>query len=277
MRSVAAPRVRLEPMYELTPRVLGELRDSVDRRRHDRFALQRPSVVFPVVSGGTIDAEQPVYGASREISESGILLQLSGGEFQVSQELLVGLNLKGQQVRYAGAIVRRVVPTSGTQVLIGAEFGGSADAVRAEQWLNLRFNSQSLQFETEQQEAILENWANAGVASRTLLDRVLVCPQCAALPTFGVSSRRFGVTERTLAVLGDEGCGDDRDARGESGLDGLCLRCGLRFPTEQARELELVSYDVCRLDPLAVVVELSREPASSVGACAASESCAAGE
>jgi hypothetical protein len=257
---MSAPRVRLEPMFELTPRVLGELRDSVDRRRHDRFALQRPAVVFPVALDGTIEPDRPVYGASREISESGILLQLSGGEFQVSQELLVGLNLEGQQVQYAGVIVRRVVPSSGSPVLIGAEFGGPADEVRAEQLLNLQFNSHSLQFEAEPLELLLENWAEAGVASRTQLDRVLVCPKCSALPTFGVSGRRFGATERTSVVSGSE-----------AGLDGLCLRCGLRFAAEQARELELVSYDVCRLDPLAVVAELSGEPTPSTELFAVSE------
>jgi hypothetical protein len=247
---MSAPRVRLEPMFDLTPRVLGELRDSVDRRRHDRFALQRPAVAFSVEVDGTIDPERPVYGASREISESGILLQLSGGDFEVSQELLVGLNLEGQQVQYTGVIVRRVVPSSGSPVLIGAEFGGPADEVRAEQLLNLQFNSQSLSFEAEPLEMVLENWAEAGVASRTLLDRVLVCPKCSALPTFGVSGRRFGATEPTSVVSG-----------GKGSLDGLCLRCGLRFAAEQARELELVSYDVCHLDPLAIVAELSDEPA----------------
>ena len=249
---MSAPRVRLEPMFELTPRMISELRDSVDRRRHDRFALQRPAVVFSVALDGTIDPDKPVYGASREISESGILLQLSGGDFEISQELLVGLNLEGQQVQYAGVIVRRVVPSSGSPVLIGAEFGGPADDVRAEQLLNLQFNSHSLQFEPEPLEMVLENWAEAGVASRTLLDRVLVCPKCSALPTFGVSGRRFSVTQQTSVVSG-----------GEGRLDGLCLRCGLRFAAKQARELELVSYDVCRLDPLAVVAELSDEPALS--------------
>ncbi len=268
---MSAPRVRFEPMFELTPRMISELRDSVDRRRHDRFALQRPAVVFSLALDAAIDPEKPVYGASREISESGILLQLSGGEFQVSQELLVGLNLEGQQVQYAGAIVRRVVPGSGTQVLIGAEFGGPADNVRAEQLLNLQFNSHSLEFETEPLETVLENWAEAGVASRTLLDRVLVCPKCAALPTFGVSGRRFGVTDRSSMVANGEAEDDRRDVRIEGGLAGLCLRCGLRFAAGRARELELVSYDVCRLDPLAVVAELSGQSAPSAEQYAVSE------
>ncbi len=266
VRSMSAPRVRFEPMFELTARTLSELRDSVDRRRHDRFALQRPAVVFPVARDGKIDPGKPIYGASREISESGILLQLSSGDFEVSQELLVGLNLEGEQVQYAGVIVRRVVQSSGSPVLIGAEFGGAADAVRAEQLLSLRFDSQSLQFESELQEMVLENWAEAGVASRTLLDRVLVCPGCAALPTFGVSGRRFGSVGSS-----DEACGLRPVADCETGLTGLCLRCGLRFAAEQAHELELISYDVCRLDPLVVVGELSGEPSVRVEQCAASE------
>ena len=51
---MSAPRVRLEPMFELSPRVLSDLRDSVDRRRHERFSLQRPAVVFYVAPDGTI-------------------------------------------------------------------------------------------------------------------------------------------------------------------------------------------------------------------------------
>lgn len=268
---MSAPRVRLEPMFELTPRVLGELRDSVDRRRHDRFALQRHAVVFPVAGDGTINPDKPVYGASREISESGILLQLYGGEFQVSQELLVGLNLKGQQVQYAGVIVRSVVPSSGSPVLIGAGFGGPADEVRAEQLLNLQFNSHSMSFEPEPLEMVLENWAQAGVASRTELDRVLVCPKCSALPTFGASGRRFGSSTRSLT--GPDGATGDQPslANSESGFACLCLRCGLQFAAEQARELELVSYDVRRLDPLAVVTELSGEPELSTEQHAVSE------
>lgn len=268
---MSAPRVRLEPMFELTPRMISELRDSVDRRRHDRFALQRPAVAFSVAEDGMIDPDKPVYGASREISESGILVQLSGGEFEVSQELLVGLNLEGQQVQYAGVIVRRIVPSSGSPVLIGAEFGGPADEVRAEQLLNLQFNSHSMSFEAEPLEMLLENWAEAGVASRTLLDRVLVCPKCSALPTFGVSGRRFGVTERKSVVSDGKADCDLRGVGSEDGLDGLCLGCGLRFAAKHARELELVSYDVCRLDPLAVVAELSDEPALSTEQLVVSE------
>ncbi len=189
----------------------------------------------------------------------------------MSQELLVGLNLEGQQVQYAGVIVRRVVSSSGSPVLIGAEFGGPTHEVRAEQLLNLQFNSNSMSFETEPLEKVLENWAEAGVASRTELDRVLVCPKCAALPTFGVSGRRFGASVRNSS--GPEGVTGDQSLNAdiESGLEGLCLRCGLRFGAEQARELELTSYDVCRLDPLAVIGELSEEPVPSADECAVSD------
>jgi hypothetical protein len=36
---------------------------------------------------------------------------------------------------------------------------------------------------------------------------------------------------------------------------GNCVRCGLRFPLNQALEQEIAGYDVCRLDPMALLDE----------------------
>ena len=79
-------------------------------------------------------------------------------------------------------------------------------------------------------------------------DGELVCPECLTKSLVVGSDYEF--------LIGPYRCQDCGWCNSELLNVGHCLRCDYRFDICQAHELELYSYDVIRMDPLALVASV---------------------
>ena len=152
-------------------------------RRNVRVVIKRPVEVIGVGLDGTLDQSLRIAGQSREVSEGGILVELTGGQFYNSQPLLLGIHLDDDGVSYAGVLVRRIQLLDDQSVQLGMEYGGPATDILATGMLMPHFDRELMAFVMPHSPRIYDSWVAAGVIQKTILDRVLVCNQCGALPT----------------------------------------------------------------------------------------------
>jgi hypothetical protein len=87
--------------------------------------------------------------------------------------------------------------------------------------------------------------AHVGRVSSFENGRQMRCPKCRRQPLIVGADFDYQEGLATCADCGWRG--------NEAVAIGQCFRCGLRFLGEQAKHLELVGYDVHRLDPLALI------------------------
>ena len=179
----------------LAPNELAVLCEQQIGRRDRRFAIERPVQLMTVGLDGMIDPRQRHCGTSREISVRGISVDVASGNFHSSQPLLLGMHFEQHGVLYAGLIVRRVERLEERMIRLGADFGGPAADVLSIGHLLPEFRSDQMAFLMPQAPQVYDNWAAAGVLQKTLLDHVMVCPKCAAIPTVRNACRKCGSVE----------------------------------------------------------------------------------
>jgi ribosomal protein L40E len=233
----------------LDPNELAELCEQQIGRRDKRFPLERPVQVTAVSLDGMLDVAQRHSGTSREISVRGISVELASGTFHASQPLLLAIHREQIGVQYAGLIVRRVELLGNRTVRLGADFGGPAADVLSTGHLMPQFRQDQMAFVLPQAPQVYDNWADAGVLQKQLLDHVMVCPRCAALPTVRNACRKCGsgrvTTDRLIhhfacAYVGFLG-------EFETGTDELvCPKCQLRKIAIGADFEYLIGQHRCR-------------------------------
>jgi len=233
----------------LDPNELAALCEQQIGRRDKRFQIERPVQVTAVSLDGMVDVSQRHTGSSREISTRGISVELTSGTFHASQPLLLGMHFEQAGVQYAGLIVRRVETLQDRTVRLGADFGGPAAEVLSVGNLMPQFRVEQMAFVMPQAPQVYENWTKAGILQKTLLDQVMVCPRCAALPTVRNACRKCGsgrVTNDRLihhfacAYVGFQ-------AEFETGTNELvCPKCRLRKLAIGADFEYLIGQNRCR-------------------------------
>ncbi len=176
--------------FELAPELGTGRSFRIDRRHHRRFEFVGPIELIPIGLEGTLNLNRRMIGQSRDISVNGLAVNVPVGDWHLSQQLLLGLHWKNA-VHYSGIVIRQVKPDQ-QGIFIGAEFGGIAHELIANEALLPTFDRELLMFVLPQSPALFENWAQAGVATKTLLDRILVCPRCCSVPTVRNACRKCG-------------------------------------------------------------------------------------
>jgi hypothetical protein len=252
--SEPAPQSRLVP-------VDGE--NGAERRRAPRFSTLRPVVVMPVLPNGALDLSARTVGTLIDTAEGGMGLELDVDDSAVPRSMVVGVPMPDGNTRYAGLELRHFRRTPTERCRVGAHFSGPAHQILKAQILVPEFDPQSMTYRQPYEPEVLKHWVQLGILKPRLLDRVQVCPQCGTLATFRLGCRvcRSGRVqcERVFAVGGFSDqhqriiCLDCGWRGNEPAPIGHCFRCGLRFPGEQAKHIELVGYDVLGLDPLALI------------------------
>lgn len=175
---------------ELAPEI-GPCRSfRIDRRHHRRFDCERPIELIPVGLDGTLNLSQRLIGRSRDISVNGLAVDVPVGDWHLSQELLLGMHWQ-DTVHYAGIVIRRVQRDE-RSIFLGAEFGGIAHELIGHETLLPTFDPELLMFVLPQSPTVFESWTQAGVVTKTLLDRILVCPRCCGVPTVRNACRKCG-------------------------------------------------------------------------------------
>lgn len=276
----------------------SELREkgdpTADERRHgDRYPIEKPLVLIPVLANGTPDRHHCTSGTSRDLSDGGIGIAMEPDGGEPSLTYMVGLIDAQGTMGYEGVEIRHQ-ETRMPQRSAGACFGGLGHEILERRNLLPVLDHDLLGLTYHFPPAVLDPWVEMGVLDTVWVDRIQLCPRCRSLPTlrpgcpdcgsarlvndelihhfacgFVGRARDFEIEEdlrcpkcrvRHLVVgadfetvTGPHRCLDCHWSGIEQVELGQCLRCGFRFPISAAHLEDLRGYDVHRLDPLALV------------------------
>ncbi len=162
-----------------------------ERRKHPRYPICRPVLAVPVMPDLTPDWESHAEGYSVDLSKGEMRFEIPPDRRLSSERILVGVECDAGKMAFAAADVRyRQDGTTG--IAVGVQFSqGDRDWIREEN-LTPAVDPQSFRFATKLPDDVLAEWCYLGVMRPVLLDWVLVCPQCQAIPTFRTGCRNCG-------------------------------------------------------------------------------------
>lgn len=141
---------------------------------------------------------------------SGALTALRGNEVSMILEgelplghlsLLLGSAQADGAIGYWGAVVARDAKFGGSRE-VRAVHGGIAEEILGEAGRTPYLDSEQFRYRFQFSDEAYASWVEAGVLRPQVLDHVLVCPKCGAVPTFRFACRRCssGRLQRELMV-----------------------------------------------------------------------------
>ncbi|HRX78370.1 MAG TPA: response regulator [Pirellulaceae bacterium] len=162
-----------------------------ERRQHSRYLLTRPIFAIPVMPDGSPAEAYSADGFSVDVSLGGMQFEIAGIDRLPTKQILVGIEAYDSVLHFASVEAKRVEPT-GTGLRIGAAFTeGEHDLIRRGN-IEPTFNPQTCRFGMDLPLEVIAKWIEFGILRATLMDRVLICPQCQAVPTFRNGCRICG-------------------------------------------------------------------------------------
>lgn len=261
-----------------------------ERRKEPRYSLETAAVIFPIEADGKPGRE--IAATTVDISQNGLVLLSQQDSDLVPDICLVGVECPDGVYRYA-TVEWRYRRLDLPAIRFGGRFLRRVDDPLHASRLTPRFDPQQLRFKTALDDLVLQEWVARGILRPQMVDRVKVCPQCEALPTFREGCPQCGSARtETSQLIHHFACAHiapTAEFNGDSltclkcqtqnlviGADfeylsgprhcrecdwndaalatiGECLGCGHRFASDQGLEKEVYEYHVDRLDPLALI------------------------
>lgn len=170
---------------------LPEFYGRAERRQHPRYLLTRPIFAIPVLPDGSPADAYSADGFSIDVSAGGLQFEIMGLDRVPSKHVIVGIEAIDTVLHFATVEAKRV-DTTEHGVRIGGEFATPDHDLLRRENLEPSFNPHAGRFHTALPIDTISKWVEFGIFRATLMDRVLICPQCQALPTFRNGCRICG-------------------------------------------------------------------------------------
>ncbi|MDA1053095.1 MAG: response regulator [Planctomycetota bacterium] len=162
-----------------------------ERRQHSRYLLTKPIFAIPVMPDGSPAEAYSADGFSIDVSVGGMQFEIAGIERLPTKQILVGIESHDSVLHFSSVEAKRVESTE-LGLRIGAAFAtDDRDLIRREN-IEPTFNPHTCRFGMDLPLEVITKWVEFGVFRATLMDRVLICPQCQAVPTFRNGCRICG-------------------------------------------------------------------------------------
>ncbi len=162
-----------------------------ERREHSRYLLTKPIFAIPLLPDRAPAEAYCADGFTIDVSRGGLQFEVVGIQRLPTKQVLVGIEAQDGVLHFATLDVRRVEATE-MGLRIGAEFAtAERDLIQPEN-IEPQFNARTCRFELGLPDVTIGKWVEFGIFRPALIDRLLVCPQCRAVPTFRNGCRICG-------------------------------------------------------------------------------------
>jgi len=178
------------PEYSFAPsETIGE----DDRRTMHRHQKTLDAVVMPIRDDLSPAATDWLNATTIDISAGGAELTLQQPTAIPIDRLMIGIASKTGGRVFATMQVESTSTVATRQTQLHAAWtAGSADDVLLASNLRPHVSPRTLSFEHRFSDQILHAWTDLGVLSRYLIDRVLLCARCGAMPSWRNGCRVCG-------------------------------------------------------------------------------------
>ncbi|MGE0756282.1 MAG: response regulator [Pirellulaceae bacterium] len=197
-----------------------------DRRAQPRYLLARPLIAIPIYGDGRPMASFPLEGLTMDVSAEGVGFEVNGLDRLPGQRLILGIEADSGELHFATIDVQWSVGSS-RGLRLGGRLAPAERDLLCLPNLMPQFQPATRRFETGLPTAVLQQWAQIGICHPALVDRLIVCPDCRALPSFRHGCRACGsVRAECSQLIHHFPCahvGLAADFQGDEGL--VCPKC----------------------------------------------------
>ena len=165
----------------------------------DKSTLLANIVAYSVRNDGLL-IDTPRIGQLTESRDHRVTLRLSDRSPISRSNQVIGVNRPDGSLAYFGATIVHD-SLEGNLRTIEAVRGGIAEQILEEEGRRPVLRERDFRFERSFSDAVYDSWEHAGILRRRVLDKVLVCPKCASLPTFRFGCQRCGSGDVKRAIL----------------------------------------------------------------------------
>lgn len=192
-RSHSPAKASAFPSIPEHPSALPESIGEDERRTMHRHQMNLNAVVMPIHADSSPTAGDWLTATTIDISAGGAGLALQQALTTPIDRLMVGIASKTGGRVYATMNVESNSTTSdGNTQLHAAWTAGSDDDLLLATNLRPYVSPQTLSFEHRFTDEVMHAWADLGVLRRYLVDRVLLCARCGAMPSWRNGCRVCG-------------------------------------------------------------------------------------
>ncbi|MEQ1831309.1 MAG: hypothetical protein ABL921_35510 [Pirellula sp.] len=156
-------------------------------------------VAYPIRDDGLLIDSARV-GQITELHGDRVTVDFTDLEPMNIMTLVLGVRLSDESVSYFGAVIVRDSLDADARV-IHAVRGGIAEQILAESGRIPVLNDREFRYDRSFSDEVYESWERAGILRRRVLDKVLLCPKCSALPTFRFGCQCCGSGNVKRAIL----------------------------------------------------------------------------
>lgn len=182
---------RAKMSAELTRRAVAPLAQPHSRRMSPRYLLSRTLIAIPLLPDSQPVNAFQTEGITVDVSAEGIGFRVIGIDHLPTPRIVVGVEAEDGQMHFGTVDVKRSVPVPGG-LQIGGQFSAlERDVLRAEN-LTPHINPTTNRYMTGLPTATLHKWVELGICRPILIDRILACPDCRAIPTLRRGCRACG-------------------------------------------------------------------------------------
>jgi DNA-binding NarL/FixJ family response regulator len=162
----------------------GGVYRGTERRGRPRYVFTQPLIVVPIQPNLAPSEALSAHGLTRDVAEGSIGFELEAPVALAGDLMLLGLeDGRDDTYRFATVELTRVSQLAG-HLQVGARFVEAERELLRDENLVPALDSGTLRYATELPPETLRQWAELGLLSPVLLDRMYVCPRCGALPSF---------------------------------------------------------------------------------------------
>jgi hypothetical protein len=154
-----------------------------NRRQGVRYDITIPAVCFPMAPSLEVDSVTRFDGIITDISTHGLGLRVAARQVQVGDHLLLGVEAGLSQMQYASITVLGTIDDSATSMRLQTTLDGPLNLLFAEDIALPEFDTSTFQYVLPFGENVFASLAMIGAAHQLVVDNVLVCPDCHAVPT----------------------------------------------------------------------------------------------
>jgi len=163
----------------------------VDHRKHVRHPFQAPIVSIPILPDGRPDWDRQMSGVSNNISQGGVSMELAFNEDACQHKhVLIGVQDENHIFHFDGVEIQHVRAEDSGRMRVGCSFGGPVTDFLHPEKLKPKLDVHSMKFVEAYPQAIISEWMRVGILKQVLMDRVMLCPKCHALPTFRLACKK---------------------------------------------------------------------------------------
>jgi hypothetical protein len=154
-----------------------------NRRGSVRYDVERPAICFPLTASHEVDGSACLDAIVADVSKHGMLLIRDGAQPFVGLDLMIGVETSIGRLEFAAGRVVASKHHPRGWVEANVRFGGYLDEILQNELIFPVLDRSQMQFGLPYPDAVLASLCKIGAANSEILDTVLVCAHCQALPT----------------------------------------------------------------------------------------------